>query len=99
MHTPGPWATEYDDYDGWGIVSSRGHDGTAWNMYFVGATKDEMPDNVILMATAPELLDACEAMLQADPHEIVIHDDTGHPLNAHGAARQKMRKAIAKATP
>ena len=77
-HTPGPWTIS-----GWAIRMSGGHK---------LANFDMMPDkaNARLIAAAPELLEACEATLDALTELIgADYDLTGE--------QAKLRAAIAKA--
>jgi hypothetical protein len=87
-HTPGPWATnetriesEHEHgwvNDGWIIAGCEGPDARA---------------NARLIAAAPDLLDACMALL-----DLV---ENWHPIEGMPAMSEqcgKVRKAIAKAT-
>ena len=80
-HTPGPWAIglETDENDGHGqIISPEGEHIASVSMYPIVA-------NARLLAAAPELLEACKAMLAAD-------DELDYPVVVKQA-----RAAIAKA--
>ena len=65
-HTPGPWKTNdldnfIEDSQGFDIcvVSERG----TWRPGQSGMDYSEQCDNAALIAAAPELLEACEALL------------------------------------
>jgi hypothetical protein len=96
-HTPGPWAVMASDEE-WGTyqigafcVDVGSMQGTAdWYSspeYF--AARDEDEANARLIAAAPDLLAACEAMLS----EMVVWEDE-HGLHPAATAA---RDAIAKA--
>jgi len=95
-HTPGPWHTgAFGNQivyaaDGWAVanaqVNHHQHKGF-----------EEMQANASLIAAAPELLEACVAMIEWDARE------EDHAVDFHArmmlckAAFQKARAAIAKA--
>jgi len=90
-HTPGPWsAHEYDD-GGWYIYAGGGWfiEGDALVAETPGHTGTHEA-NAYLIAAAPELLEAAQALLI----DLKAHDDAGLDCSA-GVA---LRAAIAKAT-
>ena len=67
-HTPGPWAWEQKEEQGWGVEGIYGSDGTmvlglgpGWDSNAV------MPDEIDreLIITAPELLESVKELLEA----------------------------------
>ena len=94
--TPGPW-----EWEGNALVIV---DGTV--IWKTGAWADGLQiipgkRDKALIAAAPDLLEACKALIAAasTSADIVAYDDYGHPLNARGLARKQALAAIAKATP
>lgn len=84
LHTPGPWAV-----DGSCIYAPDG--AILAQVHNPGATQNDYPllPNRNLMAAAPDLLEACRALLAAAPHD-------GEGIQRVNACNQA-RAAIAKA--
>ena len=94
QHTPGPWKAETfvvmgaEDHPKSGYTIKAGDDAIADLYHGCGWTKAEVKANARLIAAAPELLAALEAVLsQIDPKDTPV--GLGNILNA--------RAAIAKA--
>ncbi|SPU49868.1 hypothetical protein [Bordetella trematum] len=96
-HTPGPWAVRYD----YVVQAPSFDDGRLVPVaqpYGVNSDGTDLFANARLIAAAPELLDACMAMIEWDDRE----QDHAVDFNARMAlchtAFNKARAAIAKAT-
>lgn len=82
-HTPGPWEVSEDDQNGQAVVSSPETEiATCWH-HCVGSLEKEMRANARLIAAAPELLDACEALLER--YRIMVAADGPECLQAIAA--------------
>lgn len=87
-HTPGPWVINVDPEDTnevWGIT---GADGTGVVETDMGYYNPKMPD-ALLIAAAPELLEACEWLL------MYMEDEMDKDVTRKGVAFAQ--EAIAKA--
>lgn len=108
-HTPGPWIWEglmQDPEDEVCLLADCLRSESYGGVVLIA---DESSDAVLvrncdvsLIAAAPDLLEACKALLEArgngSPYEVVGQDpQTGHPLNAEGLAVVRLEAAIAKA--
>ena len=93
-HTQGPWIIDEDTgmNDGGTIKDTDGR-GIAMDIY--GRTADEANANARLIAAAPELLEACQARLEADE---VFEQGTSEWHQSVNCADSMMQAAIAKAT-
>jgi hypothetical protein len=105
-HTPGPWVMEHD-HDEWnhegnkGVTRILGPNGMTiiGNFQYYPVAPDEL-DDYRLIAAAPELLEACKAVLH---HPDLIYTGCDHePLDTCGLdnlipLRDQIRAAIAKA--
>jgi hypothetical protein len=84
-HTPGPWKAQ-----GWLITADRKTNSRCGAIASISTTatmyEDKWEANAQLIAAAPDLLEACEA----------IANDTTHPIL--GNLQAMLRIAIAKAT-
>ncbi len=90
QHTPGPWGLCDDRKDGVSVITSGGDDGRSIAFIeLVDVSEPELEANARLIAAAPDLLAALEAMVAADEH--------GWPVNMGGSARDAANDAIAKA--
>ena len=99
-HTPGPWFIERRTNDGGtthhSITASEGI-GWANDRYMsVSGCIDE--HDARLIAAAPELLEACSAMIEWDDRENDFAVDFYKRMELCVLAFQKARAAIAKAT-
>ena len=97
-HTPGPWKIEYDN-DGNGGFQEWLNIGPAKVMGGRHLTEEDHA-NAQLIAAAPDLLEACQAMIRARdlwvPHEgEILESDEAEALSLLEA---KILVAIAKAT-
>lgn len=89
-HTPGPWTADPDNFR---IIGSDGHSIFAFRRLFA-----EHRANACLASAAPELLEACMAMLEWDDREKDHAVDFYARMDLCRAAFDKARAAIAKAT-
>ncbi|MCJ9707844.1 hypothetical protein LWS69_02210 [Bordetella hinzii] len=97
-HTPGPWEVAYQDSNGQSVIKAEHIEvATCWH-HCVGSIEKEMHANARLIAAAPELLDACMAMLEWDDREQDHAVDFNARMELCRAAFNKARAAIAKAT-
>ena len=66
-HTPGPWLVQAGDEWADGIVTLEGHNENGTPMYWTVASynrrRDEADANARLIAAAPELLEALQALI------------------------------------
>ena len=101
QHTPGPWFMERRTCDNetthcW-VTASDGRHGWAGDRYMsVSGCIDEHDGRLI--AAAPELLEACLAMIEWDDREKDHAVDFHKRMELCELAFQKARAAIAKAT-
>jgi hypothetical protein len=89
-HTPGPWRVE-------GLLIKAIDHGRWFGIAKVGGSRLSIEgnmDNARLIAAAPDLLVALEAMVKAGSAQFEI---TGWPANFHNGALLNARAAIAKA--
>ena len=90
-HTPGPWMES--SFEVWSPLNGKRFGKVVANLRRAEAPDDEARANAHLIAAAPELLEALEAVLRFDRSESIPgeykHDVTLAP---------KVRAAIAKAT-
>ena len=67
-HTPGPWAWKIEGFDGYKLIAKDGtkvaDDGSADGEYG-GWMNDPNEPNARLIAAAPDLLDACQLIVNA----------------------------------
>jgi hypothetical protein len=85
-HTPGPWRVDYKDMHGQQVVMNDHIEiATCWH-HCVGSIEKEMDANVRLIAAAPELLEALQAIIGLP----------AHPMRKK--AVEIARAAVAKAT-
>lgn len=101
QHTPGPWTWVKQEFgDGWSLQDAEGNevanDGSASGEYYDWFSPHGAPDaDAVLIAAAPELLDALADMLRTmDQHGCGFEASSGDFWKAVRDARA----AIAKAT-
>jgi hypothetical protein len=91
-YTPGPWLIRKGDEWTCSIVTLHGHnvdgDPMYWEVASFNRRRDEAEENALLIASAPDLLEALEWMVQRI-------DEGGYP---DGKCLIAARAAIAKAT-
>ena len=104
-HTAGPWSVDLgSDEDGWPVVIAAGKIVANVNpeSFSAGvANLIEMPAdaNALLIAAAPDLLEALQEMVAGDAQEIEDAKRIGVPFpDEMLAAYHKARAAIARAT-
>lgn len=107
-HTPGPWTLAGPTGDHKRIIVCNDYDG--WHSLDVEVDSDDCDydtamANAKLIAAAPELLDACQAVVKALDHRNASLDPASpnyaNPLTMaadRATAQQKVLAAIAKAT-
>lgn len=97
-HTPGPWIWA-DGYRGLYGAGKNNEvlDYATYEGMWLGHV-NEQKANALLIAAAPELLEAVEAMLEWDAREEDQKVDFRERLALCGAAFDKARAAYAKAT-
>jgi hypothetical protein len=94
-HTPGPWLIEEgDDDECYHIYSPDDGIGTMYIAKDIDQGKDHGLADAKLIAAAPDLLEACKALIDADHYEhfaVRLNDQEMEGLN-------KIKAAIKKAT-
>lgn len=99
-HTPGPWIIEEVD-DGQAVISAESKKWIDFARVWVvtdGSTDKEGEANARLIAAAPELLEACLAMIEWDDREKDHAVSFENRIELCTQAFTKARAAIAKAT-
>ncbi len=95
-HTPGPWR---DEGDGWVAVNDPHNQDRRGNGVAIcrvrGAQQHQIDANARLIAAAPELLEACRALMTAHRADIETYDEGSDAFKAWDQAEA----AIAKAKP
>jgi hypothetical protein len=83
-HTPGPWTLHLDSIP----YVNCGEAGPAFGPVVMAGSVDEMMANARLIAAAPDLLEACKAMMQW-----VEQRPQTHPYDGWELARAAIAKA------
>ncbi len=106
-HTPGPWKIDNHpvmDDDGIPVICIWGPDGEGFGRvgmaYAECGYEDDLLDNALAQAAAPELLEACELAEKILSEQIEIVCGAGWSKNITEKDREdiyKLRSAIAKA--
>ena len=108
-HTPGPWIIRKGNEWTRDVVTDHGElpDGRRnyWNVASANIHREECSDNLLLIAAAPDLLDACLTLLawdEAENNAEAFDKDQGKAWRERqalcAASFDKARAAIAKAT-
>ncbi len=99
-HTPGPWITDKAYRGTEHVVCANATDGRSFNLASLAGAYPEREANAHLIASAPDLLAACEATLEAYCRERAKLPPGGISQADAAAAiaiKRNARAAIAKA--